>query len=247
MNAEIIQICDIAIAAKIALKTGEKIKYAPLEYENKTEFIFETGVKAKNIYEWYKFCVKKGLWDIKMLVPVYVKDRSLLGFSNADQRCLLCIFQDGKASYFIPVWQYKKGLKSGWEITYTEFCKEKGADKFDFHDNTKEFKSVLSKIAKFAEKIECQNFADIFMRALNTLENGKIDPYFEKYFSLLPEKNARLFCAAYLCDVFGAMGSWNDDPHGDAAEKGLEEEYDELSDELLKQNRLALLYGVNGW
>ena len=35
MNKEIIQICNIAIAVKSALKTKTKIKYFPFEYEKK--------------------------------------------------------------------------------------------------------------------------------------------------------------------------------------------------------------------
>jgi hypothetical protein len=52
--------------------------------------------------------------------------------------------------------------------------------------------------------------------------------------------------AADAADVFGAMGSWNDMPRGPAHEKGLDEEYESLSDELLKQVRLATLYAING-
>ncbi|WP_011991675.1 hypothetical protein [Campylobacter curvus] len=43
------------------------------------------------------------------------------------------------------------------------------------------------------------------------------------------------------------MGSWNDSPPYMAQQKGLGKEYDELSDELLCQNRLALLYAINEW
>ncbi|RRD28534.1 hypothetical protein EII27_01710 [Fusobacterium canifelinum] len=43
------------------------------------------------------------------------------------------------------------------------------------------------------------------------------------------------------------MGSWNDSPPCYAYDKGLEDEYKNLSSELLKQIRLALLYSVNEW
>lgn len=43
------------------------------------------------------------------------------------------------------------------------------------------------------------------------------------------------------------MGSWNDSPPYYAHEKGLENEYDSFSEELLTQIRLALLYSVNEW
>ncbi len=43
------------------------------------------------------------------------------------------------------------------------------------------------------------------------------------------------------------MGSWNDSPPYMAQEKGLEKEYETLSDQLLKQIRSAILYSVNEW
>ncbi|MBQ7926458.1 MAG: hypothetical protein IJ335_09220 [Lachnospiraceae bacterium] len=63
----------------------------------------------------------------------------------------------------------------------------------------------------------------------------------------LPEAYRHIFEAAARADVFGAMGSWNDDPAYMAHEKGLEEEYNRLSDELLKQIRQAVLFAVNQW
>ena len=56
-----------------------------------------------------------------------------------------------------------------------------------------------------------------------------------------------MFAAASKADVFGAMGSWNDSPPYAAHEKGLDAEYDQLSAELLKNIRLAILYAVNEW
>ena len=63
----------------------------------------------------------------------------------------------------------------------------------------------------------------------------------------LPEEQLRIFEAVSQADVFGAMGSWNDEPPYMAQQKGLGDEYDRISQELLKNNRLALLYAVNEW
>ena len=43
MNKEIIQICNIAIAVKFALKTKTKIEYFPFEYEKNIEFLFSNN------------------------------------------------------------------------------------------------------------------------------------------------------------------------------------------------------------
>ena len=61
----------------------------------------------------------------------------------------------------------------------------------------------------------------------------------------LEENALRMFLAASQADVFGGMGSWNDDPAGIAQEKGLGEEYDRLSKELYVQIRKAVMYAVS--
>ena len=40
MNIEIVQICDITLAVKFALKSKTKIEYFPFEYEKSIEFLF---------------------------------------------------------------------------------------------------------------------------------------------------------------------------------------------------------------
>jgi len=95
------------------------------------------------------------------------------------------------------------------------------------------------------------NFKNIFRKAFNILngesfENIRNTFYGQTLFKI-PEINARLFYSAKISNVFGGMGSWNDSPPYYAHEKGLEIEYDSLTEELLTQIRLALLYSVNEW
>ena len=248
MNGEILQICNITIATKSALKNRNKIKYSPAQYEKETEFIFldNQKYKAKNVDEWFEYCINRGLKDIKFLIPTSVKDRNFLGFINTSQAGLVCFFENNLVTFFTPKWEYKS---NAWYITYTEHKWENPPkEKPKFFDNTEDFKNILRRIATFANKIEFQNFTNIFEKSFDILDRRKIqDNYYEKYFSILPERNARLFYSAGTSDVFGAMGSWNDSPPYYAAEKGLENEYNNLSSELLTQIRLALLYSVNEW
>ena len=102
-----------------------------------------------------------------------------------------------------------------------------------------------------ADKINFPNFGNIFRKAFNILngesfENIRNTFYGQTLFKI-PEINARLFYSAKISNVFGGMGSWNDSPPYYAHKKGLEIEYDNLSEELLTQIRLALLYSVNEW
>ena len=102
MNGEVAQIRDIVIYARHALKTKSKISYKPSKYENKIEFLFTENFKAKDVSEWYEHCIEKGLEDIKLSMPIAVKDPSLLGFSNTSQAGLICYFKDNVVTYFIP-------------------------------------------------------------------------------------------------------------------------------------------------
>ena len=251
MNGEIAQVCNIVLASRSALKKRNNVKYRPAYYEKETEFIFLDNQKytAKNVEEWFEYCINRGLQNIKFLIPTSVKDRNFLGFINTSQASLVCFFENNLVTYFIPKWEY---FDNKWCITYTEHKWENPPKKKPkFFDNTEDFKNILRKIATFADKIDFQNFANIFTKAFNILNGDNIENignvFYTQYFFELPETNKKLFYASDISDVFGAMGSWNDSPPYYAAEKGLENEYNNLSSELLTQIRLALLYSVNEW
>ena len=238
MNGEIAKVYNIILASKSALKKRNGIKYRPAYYEKETEFIFLNNqkYKAKNVEEWFEYCIDRGLQNIKFLIPTSVKDRSFLGFINTSQACLVCFFENNLVTFF----------------TYTEHrCENPPKKKPKFSDNSEDFKNTLRRIATFADKIDFQNFANIFTKAFDILNGDNIEnirnAFYGQYFFELPETNKRLFYASDISDVFGGMGSWNDSPPCYAAEKGLENEYNNLSSELLTQIRLALLYSVNEW
>lgn len=252
MNGQMYQICCIAAAAKRALKDSAAPTYTPLKYENKIEFQFLPERKlfaAKNytadsVAAWCEYCLKKGVQDIKLLVPVNVEDRAILGFSNTTQSCLVCFYQN-EVTYFTAQWDFNSEHEV-WNILYTEHdWKNAPAGKPHFDNNIESFKTVLIEIKELAHKIDCNSFAETFQKALDTLL-GFTD-YIDMPLPEIPKENLCLFEAASIADVFGAMGSWNDSPPYMAHEKGLDKEYDTLSNELLKQIRLALLYSINEW
>ena len=251
------QISDIVIATKVALKTKNKIDYLPFEYEKNIEFLFsnnklnflEKNYKARNIEEWFDYFLTLGLEDIKILLPVSSKNLNIPNDLNTNKIKLICYFKNNLILYFTPKW---KKISGGWNIIYTAHKYESSINgKLKFYDNTEDFKNVLSKIAILADKINFPNFGNIFRKAFNILngesfENIRNTFYGQTLFKI-PEINARLFYSAKISNVFGGMGSWNDSPPYYAHKKGLEIEYDNLSEELLTQIRLALLYSVNEW
>ena len=63
----------------------------------------------------------------------------------------------------------------------------------------------------------------------------------------IPTQNQNIFRDASAADVFGGMGSWNDEPGWLAQDKGLGQAYDQLSDQLLRNIRSAILFAINEW
>lgn len=255
MNGELYQICCIAAAAREALSSGKAAEYVPFKYENEPQFelipkagLFgiKRSVVARGTAEWYKCCLERGLSEVKMLLPVSVKDRQILGFSNTAASSLVCFYSGGTVTYFVPKWTFDQKHKM-WDTLYKEFSwNDPPQGKPQFEDNTAQFLDVLKNIASLAEKIDCECFAAIFRKAADIITGAQdADSMLTKPLSMLSGEKLRLFSAASTADVFGAMGSWNDSPPYMAAEKGLSDEYETLSSELLTQIRKAILYSIN--
>ena len=196
---------------------------------------------------WIEQCLKLGLKDAGLSIPTFAKDRSLLGFSGANANGIVCRFEDFDG-VFTPDWKYDRDKKA-WRVKYVErLWRGMPRDALSARDNSAEFENVLVQIRDFASKIGCENFAQTFDNALKTLRGEvAVGEYYAVSFAALPQPSLRAFAAAGIADVFGAMGSWDDEPPSMAQEKGLGGEYDRLSDELLAQKNLAILFAINGW
>lgn len=258
MNGEMYQICMLVSAARNALRTKSEFIYSCDEYINSIKFHFiphktlfrEESYEAGNPQEWFRHCVKKGVYDMKFLTPLYVKDRALLGFSNVNKSCIVTFYKNAPVTYWIATWEFEQKWRE-WNVEYQEYkWDDSPGGTPQFENNIKEFKDILLRIGEFADQIEFKNFGDIFRNAHDVL-SGESE-ILEKYPNGKPihlpnisEEKKRMFYASSIADVFGAMGSWNDSPPYSAHEKGLDDEYEALSNELLKQIRLAALYAIN--
>ena len=249
MNGQMYQIACIVAAARKALKSGKEICYKPEKYTHKLSFqilLSENGEATElSVADWFENLKEKGLKDLKLFCPISVNDRGILGFSNTTQSSILCFYKDGKASYFLPNWEAASAGR-GWDVTYTEYeWKRSSQDIPRYENNIEEFKDILTRIENLASKIECENFAKVFHSARNFLldpESGKglAEPQ-------IPLQHLSIFRAASAADVFGGMGSWNDEPGWLAQDRGLGQVYDELSDQLLRNIRSAILFAINEW
>ena len=252
MNGEVFNSCIIVASIKQALKSNLELNYKSEKYIKSLVFDFILGDEPEkreqaSINEWFKHALKLGLSDVRYATNLTVssEERSLQGFSNVSYKSILCIYKD-KMSYLVPHWSFEED-KKGWDIVYKEFSLNGMPEIQKFSDNTLEFKDLLTKIAKFADEIECENFGDCFRNGLKALnEPEKIEQNILNA-PLMPKLNLALFNAASAADVFGGMGSWNDDAAGWAKRKKRDKEYDELSAELFTQMHKATLFAINEW
>ena len=115
MNGQMYQIAAIVAEAKRALKENKELTYGPEKYVNNTRFQFlpsETGEYiAPDVKEWFERIKKNGVEDVKLLCPVSVENRGVLGFSNTTESSILCFHKDGKVTYFVPVWGFDSVLR----------------------------------------------------------------------------------------------------------------------------------------
>ena len=252
MNGEVFNACIIVASIKQALKSNSELNYKSEKFIKSLVFDFILGDEPEkreqaSINEWFKHALKLGLSDVKFATNLALssKERSLQGFSNVSYKSILCIYKD-KMSYLVPHWSFEED-KKGWDIVYKEFSLNGMPEIQKFSDNTLEFKDILTRISKFADEIECENFGDCFREGLKALnEPEKIEQNILNA-PLMPKLNLALFNAASAADVFGGMGSWNDDAAGWAKRKKRDKEYDELSAELFTQMHKATLFAINEW
>lgn len=249
MNGEVGLICRLAVAAKNGLKSGE-FNFKKLPYENEINFMFcpkgkSAGLMARTPEVWFAKLKGDDAEKIFMVMPYIVKDRRALGFVNTSGCNLFVKYANGTFTRFVPQFVLDN-KKRGWNVIFTESIIENPPELAHFKDNTSDFIIALSNIEKFAEHIGCDNFAEAFRKGADVLAGGELPDLSEvQGIPELPEDKLRIYLAADISDVFGAMGSWNDEPFHKALEQELTDDYHKLSEALLGHNRLALMYLVN--
>lgn len=252
MNGEVFNACIIVASIKQALRSNLELNYKGEKYIKSLVFDYILASEQEkreqaSINEWFKHAKKLGLSYVRFATNLTIssKERSLQGFSNVSHKSILCIYKD-KMSYFVPHWSFEED-KKGWDIVYKEFSLNGMPEIQKFSDNTLEFKDILTRTSKFADEIECENFGDCFRKGLKALNEPENIEQNILNAPLMPKLNLALFTAASAADVFGGMGSWNDDAAGLAQHKRRGKEYDELSSELFTQMHKATLFAINEW
>ena len=247
MNGELLQACRLVAAVKSALRGHGALNFERLPYEREITFdlsaVIPGRADAENETVWFETLRAAGLCSAA-LAACDAADRILQGLSNSSQAAIRCQFKDGTAVRFDPTWQFDRETGS-WQTHYAAVPDPDGANETPV-DNTAALRSALSAIDALALDIGCDAFAHRFAPAQRALAGAQL-PTSLCVPSSLPTESARLFAAAQLGDVFGAMGSWNDSPSCMAHEKGRDGEYDACSAALFRELRAAIRFAVNGW
>lgn len=250
MNGEIEQMCRVVCCARKALCDNKNIEIALSKYVLSIKFVFVQPFglwrtrAVDSVQKWYRICKKRGLSDIKLIIPTEINNRQVLGFANSSRGVIVCFWKNGKVSCFCPTWNFDNQNK-GWNVTYREQSNiNLSKEELIYSDKTEDFKSVLLELGAFAEKIGTPNWSDVFHKAYDRMCNFSQTERV-KALEHIPDEFKGIYIAVANADVFGGMGSWNDSAHYFAKAKGLEKEYDELSDRLFKQLRYHLMYISN--
>lgn len=252
MNGEVSQICRITAAARAAMRDGTELNFTPLKYEGSTVFNFcdrhKTGAplfRAKDPADWFEHLKKEGITTLFMILGMKI-DRRVLGFANNSGASIFVRYADNVVTRFVPNWTFNDQTRQ-WSIEYTEAIAEGAPEKDpEFRNESSLMEAALKDIRGLAEKLGEERFAKTFKKSediLNgtivpTLKEGAVPPQ-------IPDDRMKLYLAADVADVFGAMGTWNDNPAAAAHEQGLERDYVTLSDRLMCAMRLNIMYAVN--
>lgn len=249
------QICCIVAAGKRALQYGEPIRYTPAQYENAITFsclpgkLFSETKRciAPRIETWVEFLQSKGLQDIALACPTDVTDKTILGFSNTTESSVLCFYQSGETSYFAPNWRSipksDYGTQSIRNIAVPILHRKNPVSKTT--PTLFDKRCPISKNWLFKSGVKVLPIFSILRKIFWTVSENNPDKKYGLQLPPISHEKLQIFEAASLADVFGGMGSWNDDPLCAAQDMGLDQEYQTFSDRLLKNIRFAILYAIN--
>ena len=249
MNGEVYQAARLVTS----FKTGKSFERK--DYEKEIHFSFlPKGLIAKSEHwvsdpqKWFTALTETGITDLYLIMKTKTsaKERKTFGFINTQPVIIASKYRNNKYSYWKPQWSYNAAI-NGWIVEYSERPWRTHPKETPFFiNNSDNFKNSLIRISDFSRRMGIEYYEKLFNSSVAVLD-GKVPSKEYRYVEIseLPEINKRLFRAASLADVFGGMGTWNDNPCAAAKEKGLLEEYNDLSDELLKQIRIAVMFAVN--
>ena len=221
MNGEVTQASRIVAAARKSMKDGSAYEFTPLPYEGSVVFNFcdrnKSGAPLFRAKDPADWYAHLSKEGVKNIFMIMGMkvNRQALGFSNNSAVSIFVRYNDNVVTRFVPHWSFNDDARL-WSVEYTEAVAENApATDPDFRNEKSLTLATLSDIGELAQQLGQEQFVKTF------------------------------YLAADVADVFGAMGSWNDEPVVAAREQHKEKDYATLSDRLLCSVRLMTMYAVN--
>ncbi len=257
MNGEMLLAAADVVAIEHCRKTGEILQEESI-HKPARAFHFLDGRETEQFETWVKWVNDDGIRKMTFYpnMPKIMERRKEIGFLNAFVVIQPVFHANGSMTFWQNRWEFQKE-ENCWKIDSTEREWPNGPTNlihFPEKSEAEPFLQALKNAAEFCDKLKEPGWKSIFERSIAMLTVKEFDfgqesirKYFSLYEKILPKENLRLFDAAASSFVFGAMGSWNDGPAAVAAEQGLEEEYDKISEDILFGCVANLTYAVNRW
>lgn len=260
MNSELLHIVKIVVNGNSYInkksfisKNTEHIasvKFYVVKNSSKLMKLLKKKVKfskvASNEVDWYEYLVRSGCKRLYLdLGMTYADDRNLSAFANGLRKWrIVASYSDYSISWH-KRWRYDNNTRK-WTVEYYG----KTVDKFHPHPTEEESKvferldNSLREISDFAEVIGFDWWSKYFY-----LGREKLKIETKKESDIIPESCDELYFKllnAISCSWgFGGMGTWNDLPPYYAHEKGLDEEYDKVTNQLYESYMKTLEWLCN--
>lgn len=250
MNGELINMIQLALTAKHYIQTGEFEKsLTQSEQVEGYDFRFarqEFGAKAPALQvnscaEWVAELKKRGAQDCKFIMADEVDDLSRLSRPNGIQCCIIC-FYDGGVTSWNKRWLYHPATQK-WHVQFIEIvCENAPENKPQFSDVSQDMVTLLERLRALSQKLALSDFSFQFHVAQKSLQAN-----FVSADKMMQPAHRRLLTAAIDAYVFDGENSWLEKGRAAAEEKGLTEEYNELTKSLYRGIALSCMYAANEW
>lgn len=250
MNGELVNMIQLTLTAKQYIRTGkfEKSLTKSRQIEG-YDFNFveqDFGQKAPaaqvdSCEKWVSMLKERGARDFKFIMVDEMDDFARLSRANGIQCCIICFYDDGVTSWNRR-WLYNPSSQK-WHVQLVESIARNVPDeKPRFKDMSQDMVTLLERLRFLSQKLGLSDFSFQFHVAQKSLQAN-----FVSSDNMMQSAQRRLLAAAIDAYVFDGENSWLEKGRAAAEEKGMLEEYDELTNYLFRGIALSCMYAVNEW
>lgn len=205
-----------------------------------------TGIKNPEL--WFELLKKENCKKLRLFFQNSKEDdHKTVGFVGGGGNWFIETVYENHSDFWISRWEPDEE-NNAWKVTYIKVAEHKPIlnQQYNLLQTKEKLKNILKRISDFAKKETLENWCEIFITALNCLDDEH--PESDFYHSDLINndnyelKNIQLLMSASKSFVFGGMGSWNDMSF---EQKEKEELYNSLSIELYDTMNKAIICSIN--